>query len=70
MVKQTARDEARRAVMQEWDVWAKQNSVVSGKATGTDGLIFFGANGPTFCSSKIRAIGGRPSTAGCETDVR
>jgi hypothetical protein len=36
------RDEAKRLVLQEWDVWAAKNLPAGQKASGTDGLIFFG----------------------------
>ena len=34
--------EAKRLVLQEWDDWAAKNLPPGQKASGTDGLIFFG----------------------------
>ena len=34
--------EAKRLVLQEWDDWAAKNLPPRQKASGTDGLIFFG----------------------------
>jgi hypothetical protein len=36
------KDEAKRLVLQEWDDWATKNLPPGHKASGTDGLIFFG----------------------------
>jgi hypothetical protein len=36
------RDEAKRLVLREWDDWASKNVPHGQKASGTDGLIFFG----------------------------
>ena len=36
------KDEAKRLVLQEWDDWAAKNLSPGHKASGTDGLIFFG----------------------------
>lgn len=34
--------EAKRQLIREWDIWAKENIPSDRKANGDDGLIFFG----------------------------